>query len=106
MTAVETESPTRTRTIEQEQVERGAAWLDEHRPRWAEEINLAELKLNNCSHCVIGQLYDGDFFGTIQDLSVDEVSLGFFVQAEHPMFDDDAWDRLTEAWRDEIARRR
>lgn len=37
-------------------VARGAAWLDEHRPGWYLEIDVANLDLQNCNHCVLGQV--------------------------------------------------
>jgi hypothetical protein len=42
---------------EVEDVARGAALLDEKRPGWFSEINLADLSLDNASRCVLGQLF-------------------------------------------------
>lgn len=37
-------------------VERGAAWLDDVRPGWYLEIDVADLDLQNSRRCVLGQL--------------------------------------------------
>lgn len=34
----------------------GAAWLDEHVPDWIDRVDVAELKLNDSSACVLGQV--------------------------------------------------
>lgn len=43
-------------TIEQ-RVAAGAAYLDEHKPGWIDEIELAALDLANTCLCVLGQVY-------------------------------------------------
>ena len=100
---------TRPKTREQEQVEEGAAWLDEYDPGWDERINLAELELNDCKQCVVGQLF-GDYyeFLTLTYMGkAQEVDRGFFADGDHDELEqEEPWARLTEAWRDEIASRR
>jgi len=42
----------------EKEVARGAAWLDEHvGPHWPLLINPEELKMGECSSCVIGQTF-------------------------------------------------
>jgi hypothetical protein len=50
------------------EVRRGAALLDEERPNWFEEIDLDELKMANCNHCILGQIY-GEYDAGIEVLS-------------------------------------
>lgn len=40
---------------------KGAAFLDEERPGWANEINPAEMDLENGNTCILGQLYGGNW---------------------------------------------
>jgi hypothetical protein len=47
-------------------VRRGASWLDENYPNWANRIDLSKLSMNNCSYCVIGQAV-GDYYDSIQN---------------------------------------
>lgn len=42
-----------------ERVARGAALLDERVPGWETKINVRELRLGSCVHCVLGQLFSG-----------------------------------------------
>ncbi len=60
-----------------ERVERGAAFLDEHEPRWWKRIDEERLRLRSDCNCVLGQLYGsyGDF--------VMETELGFSWSEEH-----------------------
>jgi hypothetical protein len=43
-----------------ERVARGAAWLDEQRPGWVDEIDLHDLALASPCRCILGQIF-GDF---------------------------------------------
>jgi len=45
-----------------ERVTRGVAWLNEHRPGWAADIDLGKLDMMSCYRCILGQLY-GYFWG-------------------------------------------
>jgi hypothetical protein len=85
-----------------ERVDAGAAWLDNHYPRWVDRIDLDTLDLGNCTRCIGGQLAGlyvtflrrhGLTFG-------DAFLLGFNVG----MGGDYAL--LTAAWRELIATRR
>lgn len=42
-------------TIE-ERVANGVKLLDEKRPGWYKKIDLAKLNINDCVHCIVGQL--------------------------------------------------
>lgn len=54
-----------------EEVERGAAWLDENvGPNWTDEIDLPSLDLASTSYCVLGQVFMkqvNDLYGTMRD---------------------------------------
>jgi len=39
-------------------VAKGAAWLDEHYPRWVDAIDLATLELSDCEMCMLGQVWN------------------------------------------------
>lgn len=96
---------TTTTTIERRQVKRGAAWLDEHYSGWADEINLATLDMQYCTVCVFGQIVGAaNYWKKIRGEGLDEIALGFHVMGDGG--DYDKWDRLAEAWRDEITSRR
>jgi hypothetical protein len=60
-------------------VERGAAWLDRHRPGWEQRINLDTLRLENCALCVLGQEF-GSFYAGVTSSYGD----GWFVNDESP----------------------
>jgi hypothetical protein len=99
---------TQPRTVEQLQVERGSAWLDEYRPKWDEEIDLAVFDINNCDRCILGQLF-GAYYATVAKFGFsrsDEFELGFCGPPGGSEGWEKSWELLTEAWRDEIARRR
>jgi hypothetical protein len=91
-------------------------FLDEHEPGWVDEIDVAQLDLNSCDVCVLGQLF-GQYGKAVTTLGFsldDETRLGFNVTYdmlaraadgdESPK--DVAFAELTAAWREEIARRR
>jgi len=83
----------------------GAEFLDEMRPGWAEQIDLADLDMGSCYRCVLGQL-GGAYGGTVEDLAIDgedEVQLGFMRLAGEGGH---AWQMLREAWTAEIVKRR
>lgn len=37
-------------------VERGAAWADEHRPEWVDDIDLDQLRMCSGRTCILGQI--------------------------------------------------
>ena len=87
---------------------RGAAYLDNRRPGWHNEIDVDNLDLRSLDACVLGQLY-GDW-GAGQDALEEfrwngeaQIEYGFEVAAPHST---PRYAALTEAWRVEILRRR
>lgn len=86
-----------------ERVARGAEFLDEHRPGWRSEINLADLDLESTCGCVLGQL-----FGTYGD-GLRALATGVpRVWGASMGFDDprgEAHAELTELWLEELGAR-
>lgn len=96
---------------------RGAAFLDEHVPGWADRIDLAALDLDSCTKCVLGQLFDGSYVHAVNALD-----LGFEAQCAHgfdlwsgaPLDEDygntavtpEDWNDLRNQWIDEVRQRR
>lgn len=96
--------------------ERGATFLDEHDPSWGDKVDITRLDLGDCQACVLGQIY-GYYARAVKlfGLSLDgETRLGFNVTYDMlaRAADGDeapkngAFDELTAAWREQIARRR
>jgi hypothetical protein len=97
-----------------ERVEKGAAWLDEHRPGWVDRIDLETLDLGDPCRCVLGQQFepqsDSDQCGFEvgmrllttpgNDPVIPLVEQGFYATS------DDNYADLTAAWRELIERRR
>lgn len=98
----------------EEQVTRGAAWLDEHIGLdWPLKIDLGVLDLSNCRACIVGQLLIAPsvsivdsveaFYNNLDLLGVDraqQTELGFNIG--EPGGD---YRRLQGAWEKEIKRR-
>lgn len=84
-------------------VKAGAELLDERRPGWAKEINLATLNLEECDECIQGQLY-GEFqnAAALQQLGVADIAHGFTLPFCTSDWD---WLFLTELWKQEIIKR-
>ena len=80
---------------------KGAARLDEHRPGWENEIALQHLYMKNCSLCVLGQLYT--------EYSLGLKALGIFgAGSEYGFYSPDSrgFHILDQDWRDLILARR
>jgi len=97
-------------------VARGAALLDEERPRWAEEIDTDALAMEDGDHCILGQLFPGDANATGYDVATEALGIndetaeenGFFVNwtpGQPPEFIGDEYVRLNALWRREVAKR-
>lgn len=43
-----------------ERVARGAAWLDDVRPGWRDQVSLDAIDLNSNQRCVMGQVFAGE----------------------------------------------
>lgn len=92
---------------------RGAAWLDKHCPKWWEHIDILELKMNNSSVCILGQLGKQGItpsFGGMELLagkgSVTE--FGFATPtypADRGFNSPGHWTQLDGAWKREITNR-
>lgn len=51
-------------------VKKGAFWMDENHPGWANRINLDELSMESCDSCIIGQaVMETGYWGVIEDNS-------------------------------------
>lgn len=101
------------------QIAKGVALLDEKVPGWLDRIDLAALRLDSCSRCVLGQLSgltdssaaDAMAFQLWPEL---ESTSEFFrcvspVATEHGFNapnDDDEYDYLTDEWKATIVRLR
>jgi hypothetical protein len=94
----------------QDKVARGAAMLDERVPGWFTRVPPARLDLASCSRCVLGHLYE-DYGRGMFELWPDDydsdvaAAHGFTVRgdlASQAL----SWPVLTDAWREEIAKRR
>lgn len=47
-------------------VKRGVAWMDEHKPGWAKQIDTSQLRMSNDCHCILGQTC-GSFAAALQE---------------------------------------
>lgn len=87
---------------------RGAKFLDQRRPGWADEIRLADLDLRSLDNCVLGQLY-GDW-GKAQE-AIEEIrwdadrQMYYGFETDHP-HTRQKYAALTEEWQDQILMRR
>ena len=85
-------------------VANGAKVLDLISPGWAKRLNLKKLDLEDCDRCVLGQLFNG-YFGTESTiLRYQGVELGYSFPED--VDDDEAWENLTELWKEQIRKRR
>ena len=89
----------------------GAAVLDEYRPDWAYEIDSVTLDMADPAHCIIGQLYGGNYTTPMENLAAldgMEDEYNACLWAERNGFDvdmDNSYEELQKAWRLEIAER-
>jgi hypothetical protein len=98
-------------------VKRGAELLDRTHAGWAELIDLSKLDLNDCLHCILGQMF-GSFndvvdypertFPGVFDLEIGLDAFGFTTCRGHGEPREVAIGRfrgLTRLWREQIERR-
>jgi hypothetical protein len=91
-------------------VARGIALMDEKWPRWATEIDLEELDIEDGSHCVTAQYAAAQ--GEVRNWKIGMSLLGLDMEAYTEegfrTYDEDQDDYpvLNRLWRDEILRRR
>lgn len=83
---------------------RGAAWLDERVPGWADHINLDNFTIASCQKCVLGQLF-GNYVDGVSELRIvgQQIWLGFGLDGTRSP---SHCGELDEAWRREISGRR
>lgn len=90
-------------------VDTGARVLDKLNPGWFNEVDVDTLDLSSDTNCIGGQLY-GTFKNLFDVLPGDAVrdvpAHGFVIGAVPKLYRQDAYQRLTEAWKGEIAFRR
>jgi hypothetical protein len=77
-------------------VQKGAAWLSEKYPRWAEQINLEILDLDDSRYCICGQMYTATGDKTFLD-ELWNNELGFWES-----YSKSGVTSLTDLWKDEI----
>ena len=112
MTVRLAENDTAAQAEARARVERGAAWLDAEAPGWESKVDVGRLVMNNCSRCIIGQVF-GHFEEFLDRLSPDRVrrhweaeEFGFDVDDHYPSDHGYvSYDLLTEAWTDLLKRR-
>lgn len=130
MMAISGIPPTKGTNVDsvKERVARGAAELDIRRPGWAEEIDPWMLRMESCTHCIMGQLVGAvgrylsifpDWPDARRDYYLTYTSL--YVTTDHPLVTHGLWgalrdvpddlmdleyNELTQAWILEIERRR
>jgi len=107
-------SVTEIKTNVRPEVRRGAEWLDEVRPGWEHQINLADLELHSCLWCVVGQLWPEMNNYALREVPESvpgaargyDVDYGFDIEGIYPKTYKDEYAKLTEEWRDLIVERR
>lgn len=50
-----------------EEISNGIEYLDDKYPGWEHKVNLEELRLSSCDHCVLGQL--GGYYAELDRIS-------------------------------------
>jgi hypothetical protein len=92
----------------------GAGWLDQNRPDWWEEIDLAELDMSHGRKCVLGQLWRHYHIFLEHVLSTEDDrwgrDRGFNFSPElsycRTLGAEETYRVLTTLWREEIKQRR
>lgn len=99
-----------------DRVQRGAAWLDEKRPGWLEEISLEQLDVSSISECILGQLGAGSMRAALgmcelqclcSDCWSEGPMRGFdVIPGQQGTGEDIEYAQLTEAWKLVVSARR
>jgi hypothetical protein len=105
---------------------RGAAWLDMNVPGWSRKIKRRQLQMENGTYCILGQIDEANILGydndpdngrgyehALRQLGITEDAkaerLGFILPVTAEGVNgaqyDEAYEFLTEAWRDELKAR-
>jgi hypothetical protein len=84
--------------------QKGAEWLDENEPGWADSINLDYFDIRIGSACVCGQVFDNNeqdgwsYFENTYGLEKAR-ELGFTTKKEIPIrAEENEWDHLQREW--------
>lgn len=97
-------------------VKRGAYWLDNNHPDWAQRIQLDELEMDDCAMCVVGQAI-GDYSdaiakaGNVQVYSLDamewSIDHGFDIPDSVEDYSDTQkrYRELETLWTDQVKAR-
>jgi hypothetical protein len=97
-----------------EKVQRGAILLDRYYPEWVEAIDIADLYMNSCTECILGQCF-GRYTPGLKALHLDDVhdhlypglndvDHGFDMIA-HVGCSAEEWEELRQLWIKEIQNR-
>lgn len=93
-------------------VRKGAEFLDEHRPGWADGVDVERLDLSHPTADLLGQLFGAFHKGlrALGETTGHSTMLDLITWAEaHGLIamvdSDDEWAALTDLWRDEVGRR-
>lgn len=93
-----------------DRVSRGAELLDREVPGWVKVISIDDLEMGESSWCVLGQIF-GKFGTGEKSLGISDCGgeLGFELSGTGDYSDgtvEREWSLLSQAWIDEIERRR
>jgi hypothetical protein len=79
----------------------GAEFLDEEYPDWQTMIDLNDLDMNDCTHCILGQMYGyyGDGLRALDVRAESTCKLGFDTSQS------DAYEDLGRGWHHEVLAR-
>lgn len=91
-----------------ERIAKGAGLLDVARPNWAHEVDRTTLDIYCPDGCVLGQLghAEGVNYWTMKvQLGIEWSTVEYGFDAQDCMFRSGEYQRLTDAWREEIASR-
>lgn len=85
-------------------IEAGVQLLNNKKPGWYNEIDIDNLKMSNCSRCILGQLFENYFKGLdILGINIyidDAILYGFNINM---VFQNEKyWNILTQEWIDKI----
>lgn len=87
-------------------VKRGAVWMDQNYPGWAQRINLSNLDMGDCEACIIGQTigtydnFEPEGFSWAVDHGFD---VGAAASIETIIL---AYSNLESCWTEEVHNRR
>ena len=87
----------------EDRVNNGIKELDAKVPWWREKINSAILDMSSHSNCVLGQIYDSYYVGTLALKLDDEgvIYYGFEVTNDE-LYSLEGYKALTEVWKRQL----